>query len=68
MTRADREHRAVEALRERGHDPAFIDIGGGIPMSYLDDEAAWERFWSEHREALLGAARAAHVRAATASA
>ncbi len=23
-------------------------------MSYLDDAAAWERFWSEHREALLG--------------
>ena len=23
-------------------------------MSYLDDAAAWERFWHEHREALLG--------------
>ena len=27
----------VDALRERGHEPAFLDIGGGIPMSYLDD-------------------------------
>ncbi len=44
----------VEALRERGHRPAFIDIGGGIPMSYLDDEAPWLRFWRDHREALLG--------------
>jgi diaminopimelate decarboxylase len=43
----------VEALRERGHRPAFIDIGGGIPMSYLD-EAPWLRFWHEHREAVLG--------------
>ena len=30
----------VEALRERGHHPAFVDIGGGIPMSYLDDAGA----------------------------
>ncbi len=44
----------ADALRERGHAPAFIDIGGGIPMSYLDDAAAWERFWEEHRAALLG--------------
>ena len=44
----------VEALRARGHQPAFIDIGGGIPMSYLADGADWERFWDEHREALLG--------------
>jgi diaminopimelate decarboxylase len=44
----------VEALRERGHRPAFVDIGGGIPMSYLDDAAAWESFWDEHRAGLLG--------------
>jgi diaminopimelate decarboxylase len=44
----------LDALRERGHHPAFIDIGGGIPMSYIDDAAAWERFWREHRAGLLG--------------
>lgn len=44
----------IDALRERGHEPTFIDIGGGIPMSYLDDAEAWERFWEEHRAALLG--------------
>ena len=27
----------IDALRERGHRPAFIDMGGGVPMSYLDD-------------------------------
>lgn len=36
----------VDALAERGHRPAFVDIGGGVPMSYLDDRAQWERFWA----------------------
>ncbi len=31
-------------------------------MSYLDDAAAWERFWSEHRDGAARAARAADVR------
>jgi diaminopimelate decarboxylase len=44
----------VAMLREQGHTPFFVDIGGGIPMSYLDDGAAWERFWEQHRAALLG--------------
>ncbi|WP_157260642.1 Y4yA family PLP-dependent enzyme [Patulibacter minatonensis] len=44
----------VDALRERGHRPAFVDIGGGIPMSYLDDGDEWERFWDAHRAALSG--------------
>jgi diaminopimelate decarboxylase len=44
----------VDALRERGHAPGFVDIGGGIPMSYLDSGSQWEHFWSEHRRALRG--------------
>lgn len=44
----------IDALRARGHRPTFIDIGGGIPMSYLDDPTGWERFWREHRAGLLG--------------
>jgi diaminopimelate decarboxylase len=44
----------VDALRERGHPATFIDMGGGIPISYLDDVEEWERFWREHRAALLG--------------
>jgi len=44
----------IDALRERGHQPTFLDIGGGVPMSYIDSRASWERFWSEHRDALLG--------------
>jgi diaminopimelate decarboxylase len=37
----------VDGLRARGHDPAFVDIGGGIPMSYLDDGAEWDAFWRD---------------------
>ena len=44
----------IDALRDRGHAPTFVDIGGGIPMSYLDDKDEWERFWTAHRAALLG--------------
>lgn len=44
----------IDALRELGHEPAFLDIGGGIPMSYLDSEAEWQEFWVRHRRGLLG--------------
>ncbi len=37
----------IDALRERGHEPAFLDIGGGIPMSYLESGAEWKDFWVE---------------------
>jgi diaminopimelate decarboxylase len=44
----------ADALAERGHRLSFADVGGGIPMSYLEGAEDWERFWSEHRAALLG--------------
>ena len=44
----------IDALRERGHEPAFLDIGGGIPMSYLESGAEWKDFWVRHRRGLLG--------------
>ena len=44
----------VDELRRLGHDPTFIDMGGGIPMSYLDDDTGWRRFWEEHCAALRG--------------
>lgn len=40
----------VDELKGMGHDPDFIDMGGGIPMSYLDDPEQWQNFW----EALAG--------------
>ncbi len=44
----------VDALRLLGHAPTFVDIGGGIPISHLDSAPQWERFWTEHRDGLLG--------------
>ncbi len=44
----------IDALRERGHHPGFVDIGGGIPMSYLDSASQWRHFWAEHHKALRG--------------
>ncbi|WP_394159734.1 type III PLP-dependent enzyme domain-containing protein [Galactobacter valiniphilus] len=37
--------KAADALRAIGHPVAFIDMGGGVPMSYLDDEEPWRAFW-----------------------
>ncbi|MFQ4150525.1 alanine racemase [Arthrobacter sp. LAPM80] len=42
-------HEALDVigqLRSMGHNPTFVDMGGGIPMSYLDSAAQWENFWS----------------------
>lgn len=39
--------RLIDALRELGHVPEFVDMGGGIPMSYLDDAAQWTGFWED---------------------
>jgi diaminopimelate decarboxylase len=44
----------VDALRAAGHRPGFLDIGGGIPMRYLDDADEWATFWAEQRRAVLG--------------
>lgn len=37
----------IERLRMLGHRPSFIDMGGGIPMSYLESAAQWDQFWSD---------------------
>lgn len=43
----------IHRLRATGHEPTFVDMGGGIPMSYLDSSAQWDDFWSalEHSPA-----------------
>ncbi|MDO5533623.1 MAG: Y4yA family PLP-dependent enzyme [Propionibacteriaceae bacterium] len=38
----------TDALRAAGHPVAFVDLGGGVPMSYLDDRADWDAFWAAH--------------------
>lgn len=40
----------TDALRSRGQAIAFIDMGGGVPMRYLEDREQWRSFW----EALEG--------------
>ncbi|MCW2759633.1 MAG: Orn/DAP/Arg decarboxylase 2 [Nocardioidaceae bacterium] len=39
----------VDAVRADEHRPEFIDIGGGVPMSYLDEPTGWDEFWHRHR-------------------
>jgi len=41
-------------FREHGHQLRFLDIGGGVPMSYLDDGTQYANFWNELRLALRG--------------
>ncbi|QGU06037.1 Diaminopimelate decarboxylase [Corynebacterium occultum] len=41
----------IDAARDAGQQPEFIDLGGGVPMSYLDDAAQWENF-QQAREAM----------------
>ncbi|CAN5527358.1 Y4yA family PLP-dependent enzyme [soil metagenome] len=42
----------IDALRASGHQPRFVDIGGGIPIDYLDDAEEWSRFQAQHLSAL----------------
>ncbi len=35
----------ADTLSGLGHHPTFVDMGGGFPMSYLDDPAQWRAFW-----------------------
>ena len=44
----------IDALRDLGHDLRFLDIDGGIPMSYLESHDEWEDFWLEHASARAG--------------
>ncbi|WP_221583817.1 Y4yA family PLP-dependent enzyme [Microbacterium sp. G2-8] len=43
----------IDRLRERGlaEKDAFVDIGGGVPMSYLDSADQWDAFWQAHDQA-----------------
>lgn len=43
-----------DALVQLGHSPEFIDMGGGIPMSYLDSKEQWDGFWEALAEQPAG--------------
>jgi diaminopimelate decarboxylase len=38
----------IDQLSENGHTIDFLDIGGGIPISYLESERQWRSFWKRH--------------------
>ena len=44
----------IDRLRICGNDIRFLDIGGGLPISYLDDSDQWDSFWEAQKDALLG--------------
>ncbi len=44
----------IQALRAEGHAIDFLDIGGGLPVCYLEHPQQWDDFWRAHRAALLG--------------
>lgn len=45
----------VDTAVEAGHRPEFVDLGGGVPMSYLDDGAQWAHFQSARTAMVDGA-------------
>lgn len=51
---ADRRPALAESLQlidaAAGHRPEFVDLGGGVPMSYLDDPQQWEDFLAAREE------------------
>ena len=42
----------IDSLRSSGHSPQFIDLGGGVPMSYIDSAEQWECY-HDARAAML---------------
>src|SRR5699024_899560 len=42
----------IDTLRSCGHTPHFIDLGGGVPMSYIDSAEQWARY-QDARAAVL---------------
>ena len=46
----------IDAIADAGHTPEFIDLGGGVPMSYLDDAKEFENFHTQ-RQAMIDGER-----------
>lgn len=44
----------VDSLRSSGHLPQFIDLGGGVPMSYIDSSEQWARYHDARNAVLDG--------------
>jgi diaminopimelate decarboxylase len=44
----------ADRLGELGLEMEFLDIGGGVPITYLEEPEQWTTFWSEHQQGLRG--------------
>ena len=44
----------IHRLRGISQSPFFLDIGGGFPISYLDDRSQWTAFWDQHAASVIG--------------
>lgn len=44
----------TDELEHKGISTSFIDMGGGLLINYLSDNAEWEAFWVELRKAIRG--------------
>lgn len=44
----------ADQLSTRGRKVSFVDIGGGIPMSYLESTEQWNAFLAQHERAVAG--------------
>ncbi|MGP6174308.1 FAD/NAD(P)-binding protein [Corynebacterium sp. A21] len=44
----------IDAATAAGQHPEYIDLGGGVPMSYLDDAAQWQAFQEARRAMIEG--------------
>jgi diaminopimelate decarboxylase len=44
----------IDRFRQQGHPVRHLDVGGGLPMSYVDDGDQWATFGAELRRALVG--------------
>lgn len=44
----------IERLRQAGHAIEFLDIGGGVPVSWLDDPTELPAFWNRLGRSLTG--------------
>lgn len=48
----------IDALTAAGHHPEFIDIGGGVPMRYLEHKLQWDDYQQAIAEQRAGYAEA----------
>lgn len=44
----------IDLLKDSGHAPEFIDIGGGVPMRYLEHKVQWDNYQHAIAQQRLG--------------